>query len=184
MASAKSESDRAAAEASLLSAKRYQTMVVEQKKRAEEEAQQQKEWEELRRRGDEERAKAQEERERQRAEKAAAGEQAAKVAVPASAPAGASVSVPVNRVIQMEGQVLSVNCTPPYVMELILTAGGKQYKFRSNNFYKVQFWALGISGKNSFQPCTELKGHLVQVGFSEAPGKGYRGDLVSISVKR
>jgi len=181
LASAKSESDRAAAESSLLSAKRYQAMLLEQKQRAEEEAALLKEWEELRRREDAERAKVREESERLIAEREAAAAQSVKTVTPTSAPPNTPAKIIVKK---LEGIVFNVGCSSPYVLELILNAAGKQYKFRSQNFYKVQFWALGYSKRKNFQPCTDLKGLSVQLEYSEALGKDYRGDILSISVKK
>jgi tetratricopeptide (TPR) repeat protein len=194
VSAAKTESDHSAAEATLLVVQRYQAQVAEQNKRLEEEAANQKEWEELRRRGDEERARAQEAREnRQRAEREAALQQQAKITapenapakVPARSPAKTSAGVPARQVFKMDGKVLNVACSAPYVMNLTIVANGRQYRFHSGNFYKVQFWTLGEnSAKSNFQPCTELKNVSVQLEYLEAPGKEYRGDIVSISVRR
>jgi tetratricopeptide (TPR) repeat protein len=175
---AKSEDDRSLADSALSSIKRYQDQLLEAQRRSEEEAARLKEWQNLRQRAEEESAKARKESETRVAEKATT-EPSVKPTTPEITPPKTSAK----RTMGINGTVISVSCTAPAIMELVLNAGGKSHKFRASNFYRVQFWALGTNESKNFQPCSELQGRAVQLEYSPAAGKDYKGEITAISVK-
>ena len=194
-ASARSENDRSLAYSAISSARQYQAQLLEAERRSEEAAARLKEWEELRRRSEEEMARTGEEAEKARVEEAeiarveeaerkrlekAAEESAAKPANPKTA----APKTPARRTMDLNGTVVSVSCTTPAIMEIVLNAGGKSLRFRSANFYRVQFWALGTDEIRNFRPCSDLRGRVIQLQYSPASGKDYQGEIVAISVQQ
>lgn len=194
-ASARSENDRSLADSAVSSARRYQEYLLEAKRRSEEEAARLKEWEELRRRSEEEMARTGEEAEKARVEEAEKarveeaerkrlGKTAEESAAKPANPKTAAPKTPARRAMDLNGTVVSVSCTAPAIMEIVLNAGGKSLRFRSANFYRVQFWALGTDEIRNFRPCSDLRGRAIQLQYSPASGKDYQGEIVAISVQQ
>ena len=84
--------------------------------------------------------------------------------------------------LKLIGVVKSVKCSPPAVMDLVLESKGKRQTFHAENYYRLQYEAIGGSGKKGFAPCEELQGQTVQIEFSGVSGRDFSGFLQKIGI--
>ena len=80
------------------------------------------------------------------------------------------------------GRITSVECGTPSVLDLKLAAGGNTTALHSDNYYKVQFSALGFTPEGELHPCTDLKGVAAKVEFIDVPGDSPQ--IVSIELRK
>jgi tetratricopeptide (TPR) repeat protein len=84
----------------------------------------------------------------------------------------------------MKGTIRNVRCSQPAVMELTVEGDGKTLALHSNNYFKIQFSALGFTPAGELHPCTDLEGMKARVEFFEASGKSVEGQISSIELSK
>jgi tetratricopeptide (TPR) repeat protein len=82
------------------------------------------------------------------------------------------------------GIIKSVKCDSPAIMDVVLDSDGKQRTYRAENYYRVQYWAVGAPGKTGFEPCEELKGKRVQIEFQSIAGQKFSGLIQAVAVEK
>jgi tetratricopeptide (TPR) repeat protein len=82
----------------------------------------------------------------------------------------------------MIGVVTSVQCGYPATMDIVLESNGRQSKFHAENYYKLQYEAIGSSGGSDFEPCEELQGQTVQIEYTVVSGREFSGFLRKIGI--
>jgi tetratricopeptide (TPR) repeat protein len=85
--------------------------------------------------------------------------------------------------LKVSGLIGSVKCDFPARMEIVLDSGGKQIRLLADNYYEVQYWAVGAPGKTGFQPCEELEGMYVEIGFMSVLDQDFAGLIKTVAIK-
>jgi len=81
------------------------------------------------------------------------------------------------------GVIQVVHCTEP-TMELSVKAGAKTLIFQSDNYYKVQFSALGVQPNGDWHPCEQLQGRPAKVEYVESADKSETPHLLSVELHK
>ena len=84
----------------------------------------------------------------------------------------------------MKGTIRKVHCSQPAILELTVEGDGKTLSLHSNNYFKIQFSALGFTPSGELHPCTDLEGMKARVEFFEASGKSVEGQISSIELSK
>ena len=84
----------------------------------------------------------------------------------------------------MKGTIRDVRCTQPAIMELKVESDGKALSLRSDNYFKIQFTAVGFTPAGELHPCTDLEGMKAHVEFFETLGKSAEGQISSIELSK
>jgi tetratricopeptide (TPR) repeat protein len=165
LAVAKTDADRAEAQSLLLNIKQRRDLRIEAERRTEIFKAEQKKLEERRLRDREldEQLRAQSE-----------------ARVPAAKPA----PVKTGAAMKAAGLIRSVKCDYPAIMDVVLDSNGKLKKLRADNYYQVQYWAVGTAGKSGFEPCDELEGKRVEIEFLSVTGQEYSGLIKTVAIDK
>jgi len=83
---------------------------------------------------------------------------------------------------KLSGSVLSVSCDYPAVMDIVLAVKGKPHRFLARNYYEVQYSIIGAAGKSGFDPCAELTGKNVEIGYLSVAGQEFSGFIQTIAI--
>jgi tetratricopeptide (TPR) repeat protein len=85
---------------------------------------------------------------------------------------------------RMTGVVKSVQCENPATMDIVVESGGKQYRFRAENYFEVQYESVGRPVKPGFKPCEDLEGETVQLTFQSVAGQEFSGFIQKCGIVR
>jgi hypothetical protein len=69
-------------------------------------------------------------------------------------------------------------------MELSVQSGAKTLNFRSDDYYKVQFSALGFQPNGELKPCEQLQGRPAKVEYVESADKSQAAHLLSVELHK
>jgi tetratricopeptide (TPR) repeat protein len=81
------------------------------------------------------------------------------------------------------GVIQAVHCTEP-TMELSVKLGARTFNFHSDDYYKVQFSALGFQPNGDLKPCEQLQGRPAKVEYVESADKSQAPQLLSIELHK
>jgi hypothetical protein len=81
------------------------------------------------------------------------------------------------------GVIQVVHCVEP-TMELSVKSGAKTLNFRSDDYYKVQFSALGFQPSGDLKPCDQLQGRPAKVEYVESADKSQVPHLLSVELHK
>jgi hypothetical protein len=84
----------------------------------------------------------------------------------------------------MKGLVRAVQCSESAIMMVTLNSNGKLIKFRTDNYFKVPYTAIGFSSKSNFDPCTQLEKKRAEIEFWSVSGQEYSGIIKSIGIQK
>jgi tetratricopeptide (TPR) repeat protein len=84
----------------------------------------------------------------------------------------------------VKGTIKDVHCSQPAILELTVKGDGKTLPLHSNNYFKIQFSAVGFTPAGELHPCTDLEGMKARVEFFEASGKSVEGQISSIELSK
>jgi tetratricopeptide (TPR) repeat protein len=85
---------------------------------------------------------------------------------------------------KLKGLVRSVKCEYPAIMDVVLESDGNEYTLRAENYYHVQYRAVGVPAKTQFQPCKELEGKLVEIEFLSVPREEFSGFIKTVAIRK
>jgi tetratricopeptide (TPR) repeat protein len=80
------------------------------------------------------------------------------------------------------GIIQSVQCEYPATMEVVIKSKDKERKLYAENYYKVQYGAIGKSPRADFNPCDELGGKKVEIEFLSVVDQNLSGLIQSIVI--
>jgi tetratricopeptide (TPR) repeat protein len=80
------------------------------------------------------------------------------------------------------GVIKSVQCGYPAIMDILLDSDGKQQKFRAENYYKIDYEAIGGPGRTEFEPCEELQGKRVEIDFLSVSDREFSGIINKVGI--
>ena len=82
------------------------------------------------------------------------------------------------------GTIKNVQCSGLSAMDFIVVAGGHETGMHSDNYYKIQFSALGFTPTGDMQPCTQIEGRPAKVEFIEPADKSVKDRIVSVELHK
>jgi len=85
---------------------------------------------------------------------------------------------------KMMGFVRSVKCDFPAIMDMVLDSDDNQFRLHAENYYEIQYWAVGAPRKSDFQPCEELIGKQVEVEFLSVFDQEFSGFVKTVTIQK
>ena len=82
------------------------------------------------------------------------------------------------------GTIKNVQCSGLSAMDFIVVAGGHETGMHSDNYYKIQFSALGFTPTGDMQPCTQIEGRPAKIEFIEPADKSIKDRIVSVELHK
>lgn len=83
---------------------------------------------------------------------------------------------------KLSGKIASVTCDYPAIMNIVLESKETKRTLFAENYYTVRFWSIGDSGKDGFDPCTELNGKRAEIEYLSVDGQEFLGFIESVSI--
>ena len=80
------------------------------------------------------------------------------------------------------GKLTAVQCGMPAVMDLKLVTGSTSTALHSDNYYQVQFSALGFTPEGELHPCSDIEGMQAKVEFVEIPGDA--SQIIAVELRK
>ncbi|PYV19500.1 MAG: hypothetical protein DMG21_01445, partial [Acidobacteria bacterium] len=84
----------------------------------------------------------------------------------------------------MSGKITEVNCLLPSHMDLTLTSRSGAVHLHSENFFQVEYSAVGFTPEGVLKPCTDLQGRRARIHFYDLKGRPNEGELISIELEK
>ena len=81
------------------------------------------------------------------------------------------------------GVLQAVHCDSSN-MDLTVKIGAKTMSLHSDNYYRLQFTALGFQPSADLKPCTELEGRPAKVEYVESADKSQTARLLSVELHK
>jgi tetratricopeptide (TPR) repeat protein len=81
------------------------------------------------------------------------------------------------------GVLKNVHCNAPD-LDLAVTSGTKTLALHSDNYYKIQFTALGFEPSGDLNPCGDLENRSAKVEYVESANKSEAPHLISIELHK
>jgi Tfp pilus assembly protein PilF len=82
------------------------------------------------------------------------------------------------------GVIRSVQCSYPAVMEFSIETAKKPVALYSNNYFKIDFTALGFTPKGDLNPCKDIEGMTAHVQYAESSDKSVDGQVIAIELRK
>lgn len=81
------------------------------------------------------------------------------------------------------GILNNVHCSSS-TMDLAVKSGAKRMNFHTDNYYKVEFSALGFQAAGDLKPCDQLEGRPAKVEYLESADKSQPPQLLSVELHK
>ncbi len=85
---------------------------------------------------------------------------------------------------EAKGIIKNVRCTPPAQMEFDLVDKSRSLTLHSDNYYKVEFSALGFTPQSELHPCTDIENLHGRVQFVDSSDKEEPGQIVAAELSK
>jgi tetratricopeptide (TPR) repeat protein len=82
------------------------------------------------------------------------------------------------------GSVRDVKCSYPSVIEFRVEGTIKTVSLYSNNYYKIEFTALGFTPEGAIQPCSDIEGMKARVQYAESSDKTVDGQVIAVELRK
>jgi hypothetical protein len=82
------------------------------------------------------------------------------------------------------GVIRGVQCSYPTVIEFHLDTVKKPVSLYSNNYFKLDFTALGFTPKGNLDPCKDIEGMKARVQYVESSDKSVDGQVIAIEFRK
>jgi hypothetical protein len=82
------------------------------------------------------------------------------------------------------GVIHDVQCSYPAVIEFHVDTAKKPVSLYSNNYFKIDYTALGFTPKEDMNPCKDIEGMKAQVQYSETSDKSVDGQVIAIELRK
>lgn len=82
------------------------------------------------------------------------------------------------------GTIKNVQCSGLSTMDFVVVSPGGEIAMHSDNYYKIQFSALGFTPAGDMQPCTQIEGRPAKVEFIEPADKSVKDRIVAIELHK
>jgi hypothetical protein len=81
------------------------------------------------------------------------------------------------------GVLKNVHCHNPN-LDLAVTSGGKMLTLHSDNYFKIQFSALGFQPNGDLNPCRDLENRSAKVEYVESADKSDAPHLLAVELHK
>ncbi len=85
---------------------------------------------------------------------------------------------------ELLGSLREVKCSYPAVIEFRVEGANKTAALYSNNYYKIEFTALGFTPEGAIQPCTGIEGMKARVQYAESSDKTVDGQVIAVELRK
>jgi tetratricopeptide (TPR) repeat protein len=82
------------------------------------------------------------------------------------------------------GVIRKVKCSYPSVIEFSVEGAGKTISLYSNNYFKMDFTAVGFTPEGEMHPCEDIEGMKARVQYAESSDKTVDGQAISIELRK
>jgi tetratricopeptide (TPR) repeat protein len=82
------------------------------------------------------------------------------------------------------GVIRGVKCSYPSVIEFKVEAADKTVSLYSNDYYKLEFSALGFQPSDELHPCDDIEGVKARVQYAESSDKSVDGQAISVELRK
>jgi len=82
------------------------------------------------------------------------------------------------------GVIRSVKCSYPSVIEFKVEAADKAVSLYSNDYYKLEFSALGFTPSDDLHPCDDIEGMKARVQYTESSDKSVDGQVIAVELRK
>ncbi len=82
------------------------------------------------------------------------------------------------------GMIRDVECSSPAVIEFRVEGAKGSVSLYNNNYYKLEFSALGFTPEGALQPCSDIDGMKARVQYVESSDKTVDGQVLSIELRK
>jgi Tfp pilus assembly protein PilF len=82
------------------------------------------------------------------------------------------------------GVIRGVQCSYPAVIEFRVEGGNKAVTVYNNNYYKLEFRALGFTPKGELNPCSGIEGMKARVQYTESSDKTVDGQAIAVELRK
>jgi tetratricopeptide (TPR) repeat protein len=85
---------------------------------------------------------------------------------------------------QALGVIRGVKCSYPAVIDFHLETAKKPLSLYANNYFKIEFTALGFAPKSDMSPCKDIEGMKARVQYAESSDKSVDGQVISVELRK
>jgi Flp pilus assembly protein TadD len=85
---------------------------------------------------------------------------------------------------EAKGILKNVRCSPPAVMDFEIVDKNKSLTLHSDDYYDIEFSALGFTPTGDLHPCSDIENLHGRVQFVDSPAKGEPGQIVSVELSK
>jgi len=85
---------------------------------------------------------------------------------------------------QSEGIIRGVKCSYPAVIELSVEGANTKVSLYSNDYFKIEFTALGFTPAGAIRPCDDIEGAKAHVQYAESSDKSVDGQIISVELRK
>ena len=85
---------------------------------------------------------------------------------------------------ELVGAIRSVKCSYPSVIEFRLEGTSKTVSLYSNNYYKLEFTALGFTPEGAIRPCQDIEGMRARVEYADSSDKTVDGQVIAVELRK
>lgn len=85
---------------------------------------------------------------------------------------------------EAEGAIRGVKCSYPNVIEFRVEGATRTVSVYSNNYYKIDFSALGFTPEGAIRPCSDIEGMKARVQYAESSDKTVDGQVVAVELRK
>jgi tetratricopeptide (TPR) repeat protein len=82
------------------------------------------------------------------------------------------------------GVIRGVQCSYPSVMEFHVETAKKPVSLYNNNYFKIEFTALGFTPKSDMHPCKDIEGMKARVQYAESSDKSVDGQVIAVELRK
>lgn len=82
------------------------------------------------------------------------------------------------------GVIRNVACSYPTVMELRVENDGKSVSLYTNNYFKLEFSAVGYTPTGELHPCQDLEGMRARIQYGEVADKTVDGQILAVELRK
>jgi tetratricopeptide (TPR) repeat protein len=82
------------------------------------------------------------------------------------------------------GVIRGVQCSYPAAIEFHLETVKKPVSLYSNNYFKIEFTALGFTPKGNLDPCKDIEGMKARAQYAESSDKSVDGQVIAVELRK
>jgi tetratricopeptide (TPR) repeat protein len=85
---------------------------------------------------------------------------------------------------EVEGTIHDVKCSYPSVIDFSVDGANKHVSLYSNDYYKIEFSALGFTPEDAIHPCDDIERKRARVQYAESSDKTVDGQVIAIELRK